>query len=65
MIQPSVQYETKHPAYAVLQNIGKEITHQVKPAAVVVVSAHWMGEENTILVNNKEHTDLIYEYVHF
>lgn len=25
-------------------------------------SAHWMGEEGAIHVNNAEHTDLVYEY---
>jgi aromatic ring-opening dioxygenase catalytic subunit (LigB family) len=49
--------------YPVLQQMGKEITHKVKPKAVVVFSAHWMGEESTIHVNNAIDTDLIYEYV--
>lgn len=58
-----MQYNTKHPAYPVLQAIGKEITQKVKPTAVVVFSAHWQAEEeNTIEVNSAEHTDLIYEF---
>lgn len=58
-----MQYDTKHPAYPVLQAIGKEITQKVKPTAVVVFSAHWQAEEeNTVEVNSAEHTDLIYEF---
>lgn len=49
--------------YPVLQKIGKEITQQVKPKAVVVFSAHWMGKEDAIHVNNVVDTDLIYECV--
>jgi 4,5-DOPA dioxygenase extradiol len=54
-------YETGHPVYPILQKIGKEITQKVKPKAVVVFSAHWMGEANAIHINNATHTDLIYE----
>lgn len=57
-----MQYNTKHPVYPVLQQIGREITQRVKPKAVVVFSAHWMGDEDAIRVNNAEQTDLIYEY---
>lgn len=56
-------YNTKHGVYPVLQRIGREITEKVKPKAVVVFSAHWEGSRNGVLVNNAEHTDLIYEYV--
>lgn len=62
-LKPDVQYNTKHPVYPVLQQIGKEITQKVKPKAVVVFSAHWMGEKNTIHINNAVDTDLIYECV--
>ncbi|KAJ3522936.1 hypothetical protein NM208_g12653 [Fusarium decemcellulare] len=62
---PDVQYNTKHPVYPVLQRIGKEITQQVKPKAVVVFSAHWMGEEGAIHVNNAVDTDLIYDFYGF
>ena len=58
--QPTVQYDIKHPAYPVLQSIGKEIT-QMKPTAVVVFSAHWQAGRNDIEVNSAESTDLIYE----
>ncbi|KAM6533259.1 hypothetical protein FALCPG4_006265 [Fusarium falciforme] len=62
---PDVQYNTEHPVYPVLQKIGKEITQQVKPKAVVVFSAHWMGKEDTIHVNNAVDTDLIYDFYGF
>ncbi|KAF4335314.1 aromatic ring-opening dioxygenase subunit [Fusarium beomiforme] len=62
---PDVQYNTKHPVYPVLQRIGREITHKVKPKAVVVFSAHWMGEESTIHVNNAIDTPLIYDFYGF
>ncbi|KJZ74877.1 hypothetical protein HIM_05786 [Hirsutella minnesotensis 3608] len=62
---PTVQYDTKHPAYPVLQKIGKEITHKLKPKAVIVFSAHWMGDEDVIHVNSKEQTDLIYDFYGF
>ena len=55
-------YRTDHPVYGVLQGIGKEITQKVKPKAVVVFSAHWMGTPKSIQINNAEKTDLIYEY---
>ena len=59
--KPSVQYETKHPVFPVLQDIGREITQKVKPKAVVVFSGHWEGSADTIEVNTAEHTNLIYE----
>jgi len=59
--QPDVMYNTDHAVYPVLQEIGKEITQKVNPKAVVVFSAHWMGKPDTILVNNAEITDIIYE----
>lgn len=62
-IQPTVMYEKDHPVYPVLQTIGKEITHKVKPSAVVVFSAHWQATPDHVRVNNAVDTDLIYEYV--
>ena len=56
-------YDTDHPAYRKLGEIGKEITTKIKPRAVVVFSAHWQGGRDTIQVNTAEKTDLIYEYV--
>lgn len=54
-------YERDHPAYAKLQELGREITTKVKPRAVVVFSAHWQAGRDTIQVNTAEITDLIYE----
>jgi len=58
-------YQTDHPAYAKLQEIGKEITTRVKPKAVVVFSAHWQGGRNKIEINTAEKTDLIYDFYGF
>ncbi|KAK2753374.1 hypothetical protein FQN55_003503 [Onygenales sp. PD_40] len=58
-------YQHDHPAHRKLQEIGKEITSKVKPRAVVVFSAHWQGEKDTILVNNAEITELIYDFYGF
>ena len=54
-------YQHDHLAYKKLQEIGREITTKVKPRAVVVFSAHWQGDKDTIEVNTAEITDLIYE----
>lgn len=64
-MKPNVMYQTDHPAYKKLGQIGKEITTKVKPKAVVVFSAHWQAGRDTIQVNTAEITDLIYEYVSF
>lgn len=53
--------DTKHPAYAKLQEIGREITQKVKPKAVVVFSAHWQASPNMVEVNTAEMMGLIYE----
>lgn len=60
---PNIIEDTGHPAYAKLQEIGREITQKVKPKAVVVFSAHWQAAPNTIEVNEGEITQLIYEQV--
>ncbi|KAI2710334.1 hypothetical protein CBS147332_6035 [Penicillium roqueforti] len=62
---PNVMYETDHPAYRKLGEIGREITTKVKPKAVVVFSAHWQAGRNTIQVNTAEKTDLIYDFYGF
>ncbi|KAF4509006.1 hypothetical protein G6O67_005320 [Ophiocordyceps sinensis] len=62
---PDVQYNTEHPVYPVLQDIGREITQRLKPKAVVVFSAHWMGKKDTILINKEEHVDLVYDFYGF
>lgn len=58
---PNIIEDTKHPAYAELQKIGREITQQVRPKAVVVFSAHWQADPSSIEVNTAEITQLIYE----
>lgn len=58
-------YDTDHSVYPQLQKIGREITQKVKPKAVVVFSAHWQGERDTIEINTFENTELIYEYIPF
>lgn len=56
-------YEVNHPAHKKLQQIGAEITSNVKPKAVVVVSAHWQtNNDNGVEINTAESADLIYEY---
>ena len=56
-------YNTDHPVFPVLQNIGKEITQKVMPRAVVVFSAHWQAKPDVVQVNNAVENDLIYEFV--
>jgi len=58
-------FQTEHPAYKKLGEIGKEITTKVKPKAVVVFSAHWQESPRKIAVNTAEHTDLIYDFYGF
>lgn len=59
-------YETNHPVYSQLQRMGREITQTIKPAAVVVFSAHWQAERpNTIEVNVAEQEPLIYDFYGF
>jgi len=59
-------YETSHPVFAQLQRIGKEITTQVKPSAIVVFSAHWQADRpNTIEVNVSEEEPLLYDFYGF
>ncbi|KAK1758483.1 Extradiol ring-cleavage dioxygenase, class III enzyme, subunit B [Echria macrotheca] len=63
---PDVQYNTAHPAYAVLQSIGREITQRVRPKAVVVFSAHWQPETpSEIHINSAVTTPLVYDFYNF
>ncbi|KAM0706813.1 hypothetical protein Q7P35_006143 [Cladosporium inversicolor] len=62
---PNLFEDYSHPAYAKLQAIGHEITHKVKPKAVVVFSAHWQGDRNAIEVNTATTQGLIYDYYGF
>ena len=59
-------FDTAHPVYSQLEALGREITEQVKPSAVVVFSAHWQGERpNTIQVNVSEQEPLLYDFYGF
>ena len=63
---PTTMYEKDHPVFSRLQAIGKEITTQVKPKAIVVFSAHWQAERpNTIEVNMSEQEPLLYDFYGF
>ncbi|KAI1116585.1 Extradiol ring-cleavage dioxygenase, class III enzyme, subunit B [Nemania sp. NC0429] len=62
---PNTMFETDHPVYPVLQQIGQEITQKVKPKAIVVFSAHWEAGPRDIQVNAAEKTDLIFDYYGF
>lgn len=46
-----------HPAYAKLEEVGREITAKVNPKAVVVFSAHWQDDPDKIKVNVAEQTE--------
>ena len=58
-------YDYSHPAYARLAQIGKEITTQVKPKAIVVFSAHWRTGKSVIEINTSEQTSLVYDFYGF
>lgn len=62
---PNLFEDYTHPAYAKLQTIGREITHQVKPKAILVLSAHWQGSPRSIEVNTATSQPLIYDYYGF
>jgi 4,5-DOPA dioxygenase extradiol len=62
---PNIMEDYDHPAYAKLQEIGKEITQKVRPKAVVVFSAHWQAGRNSIEVNVAESQPLLYDFYGF
>jgi hypothetical protein len=62
---PNFIEDIEHPAYSRLAAVGREITSEVKPKAVVVFSAHWQGGPTTIKINVAEETDLIYDFYGF
>ncbi|KEF61923.1 uncharacterized protein A1O9_03495 [Exophiala aquamarina CBS 119918] len=63
---PNTMYDNKHPVWAELQAIGREITQKVKPSAIVVFSAHWQAQRpNTIEVNISEQEPLLYDFYGF
>ncbi|KAK1999804.1 Extradiol ring-cleavage dioxygenase, class III enzyme, subunit B [Colletotrichum falcatum] len=62
---PDVMYNKSHPVYPVLQRIGAEIT-SLRPAAVVVFSAHWQSPRPfSVLVNAAPSAPLIYDFSGF
>lgn len=62
---PNLFEDYSHPAYAKLQTIGREITQDVKPKAVVVFSAHWQADRDAVEVNTATSQGLIYDYYGF
>jgi 4,5-DOPA dioxygenase extradiol len=62
---PNFMENTKHPAYAQLEVVGREITTKIKPKAVVVFSAHWQDGPNKIQINVAKQTDIIYDFYGF
>jgi len=64
-------YETTHPAYTALGNIGREIVTKVLPSiaggakGVVVFSAHWQGGRSKVFVNVGEEEGLVYDFYGF
>lgn len=62
---PNIFEDTTHPAYTKLQTIGREITTQVRPKAILVLSAHWQASPKAIEVNTAPSQPLIYDYYGF
>ncbi|KAF8428272.1 extradiol ring-cleavage dioxygenase [Tirmania nivea] len=68
---PNIMFDTAHPAYTALGNIGLEITQKVLPRiaggakGVVVFSAHWQGGRSKVLVNAGEEEGLLYDFYGF
>ncbi|KAI1331902.1 Extradiol aromatic ring-opening dioxygenase [Xylariaceae sp. FL0255] len=66
---PNLMENTAHTAFVKLGEVGREITTQVKPKAVVVFSAHWQNHDdpsgNCIKINVAEHTNQIYDFYGF
>ena len=62
---PNFMENTKHPAYASLAAVGREITTKVKPKAVVVISAHWQDSPHRVQINVAEEMDIIYDFYNF
>ncbi|KAI9883878.1 MAG: Nascent polypeptide-associated complex subunit beta [Watsoniomyces obsoletus] len=66
---PNLIFDTTHPARAVLEAIGKEITTSGKAGgmkAVVIFSAHWEASSpGTVEINVAERTELINDFYGF
>jgi len=67
---PNIMEDHDHPASIKLRELGHEITHTVRPKAVLVFSAHWQASSNSstgagVEVNTSADTPLIYDYYGF
>ncbi|KAF2110769.1 aromatic ring-opening dioxygenase LigB subunit [Lophiotrema nucula] len=63
---PNFIEATEHPAYAALSRIGHEITTNVKPKAVLVLSAHWQSAyTNRLEINVASNAPIIYDFYNF
>lgn len=63
---PNTMFDKDHPVFPQLESIGREITQQIRPSAIVVFSAHWQAEQsNTIEVNVSEQEPLLYDFYGF
>jgi len=62
---PNLVEDSDHPAYKQLQKLGREITQDIRPKAIVVISAHWAGEPNQVEVNTAVTQGLIYDFYGF
>ncbi|KAK7714096.1 hypothetical protein SLS64_004193 [Diaporthe eres] len=62
---PNFMENRQHPAFHKLGEIGREITTEVKPKAVVVFSAHWQDGPSRVSVNVAEDADIIYDFYNF
>ena len=62
---PNFIEDTDHPAYKQLSKIGRQITTEIKPKAIVVFGAHWQHTTDRVAINVAEHTELIYDFYGF
>ncbi len=63
---PNLIHDQAHPAYRTLQSLGHEITHSVRPKALLVISAHWQSDSpSNIQVSSPSTQELLYDYYGF
>ena len=62
---PNFMENRSHPAFVKLGQTGREITQQVKPKAVVVISAHWQHSPHSAAINIQEQGEIIYDFYGF
>ncbi|KAL2275646.1 hypothetical protein FJTKL_01705 [Diaporthe vaccinii] len=62
---PNFMENRQHRAFHKLGEIGREITTEVKPKAVVVFSAHWQDGPSRVSVNVAEDADITYDFYNF